>query len=233
MRSWVHFCFAQCARKGTAELLKVWGRNTSVNVQKVMWTIAELGLPHERIDAGGAFGKTDTPEYTAMNPNKLIPALQDGGFSMFESSAIVRYLVRKYGTGKLWPADETQAARADQWMEWSTTTLYPDITASIFLGLIRTPAKDRNNAAIETSIQRAGERLGILDRILRDRPYILGDTLTAADIPAGGMMYRYYTLPIARPSLPNIEAWYARLSQRLHYRENVMIDYASLRVEGA
>ncbi len=214
-------------------MLKVWGRNTSVNVQKVMWTIAELGLPHERIDAGGAFGKTDTPEYSAMNPNKLIPTLEDGGFSMFESSAIVRHLVRTYGTGTLWPANEHEAARADQWMEWSTTTLYPDITTSIFLGLIRTPARDRNTAAIETSIQRAGERLAILDRILGQHPYILGDKLTAADIPAGGMMYRYYTLPIARPSWPNVEAWYARLSQRPHYREHVMIDYSSLRVEGA
>jgi glutathione S-transferase len=214
-------------------VLKVWGRNTSVNVQKVMWTIAELGLPHERIDAGGVFGKTSTPEYLAMNPNKLIPAIQDGDFSMFESSAIVRYLVRKYGTGKLWPANEQEAARADQWMEWSTTTLYPDITTSIFLGLIRTPAKDRNLAAIETSIQRAGEKLAILDGILEGRPYILGDTLTAADIPAGGMMYRYFSLPIARPSLPNVEAWYARLAGRPAYREQVMIDYSSLRVEGA
>ncbi len=214
-------------------MLKVWGRNTSVNVQKVMWTIAELGLPHERIDAGGAFGKTDTPEYLAMNPNKLIPTLQDGDFSIFESSAIVRYLVRKHGTGNLLPANEQEAARADQWMEWATTTLYPDITTSIFLGLIRTPVKDRNTAAIETSIQRAGERLGILDRILGDRPYILGDKLTVADIPAGGMMYRYYTLPIARPGLPNVEAWYARLSQRPQYRDHVMIDYSSLRVEGA
>ena len=198
-----------------------------------MWTIAELGLPHERIDAGGAFGKTGTPEYSAMNPNKLIPTLQDGDFSMFESSAIVRHLVRTYGTGTLWPANERQAAHADQWMEWSTTTLYPDITTSIFLGLIRTPAKDRNTAAIETSIQRAGEKLAILDKILANRSYILGDTLTAADIPAGSMMYRYYTLPIARPSLPNVEAWYARLSQRPHYRENVMIDYSTLRVGGA
>jgi glutathione S-transferase len=214
-------------------LLKVWGRNTSVNVQKVMWTIAELGLPHERIDAGIAFGNTHTPEYAAMNPNKLIPTLQDGDFTLFESSAIVRYLVRKHGVGKLWPASEHQAARADQWMEWSTTTLYPDITASIFLGLIRTPAKDRNTAAIETSIQRAGERLAILDKILSDRPYILGDELTVADIPAGGMMYRYFTLPIARPSLPNVEAWYARLAARPTYREHVMIDYSGLRVEGA
>ena len=214
-------------------MLKVWGRTTSVNVQKVMWTIAELGLAHERIDAGGAFGKTDTPEYLAKNPNKLIPTLEDDGFVLWESSAIVRYLARKYGSGTLLPADEQQAARADQWMEWSTTTLYPDLTATIFLGLIRTPAKDRNNAAIETSIQRAGERLAILDGVLANRPYILGDKLTIADIPAGGLMYRYFTLPIERPELPNVAVWYARLTERPEYRDHVMVDYAQLRVEGA
>lgn len=214
-------------------MLKIWGRTTSVNVQKVMWTIAELGIPHERIDAGGAFGRTDTPEYLAMNPNKLIPTLEDGDFSMFESSAIVRYLARKHGMGRLLPADEQTAARADQWMEWSTTTLYPDITVSIFLGLIRTPAKDRNTQTIEASIKRAGEKLAILDAVLKNRLYILGDTLTLADIPAGSMMYRYFTLPIARPALPNVEAWYARLAERPAYRDHVMVDYSALRVEGA
>lgn len=214
-------------------MLKVWGRTTSVNVQKVMWTIAELGLAHERFDAGGAFGKTDTADYTAMNPNKLIPTLEDDGFVLWESSAIVRYLARKYGTGKLMPANEQESARADQWMEWSTTTLYPDLTATIFIGLIRTPAKDRNNAGIAASIQRVGERLAILDGVLANRPYILGDKLTVADIPAGSMMYRYFRLPIARPNLPNVEAWYARLAERAAYRDHVMIDYSSLRVEGA
>lgn len=214
-------------------MLKVWGRTTSVNVQKVMWTIAELGLTHERIDAGGAFGKTDTPEYLAKNPNKLIPTLEDDGFVLWESSAIVRYLARKHGTGTLLPADAQQAAKADQWMEWSTTTLYPDLTATIFLGLIRTAAKDRNNAAIETSIKRAGERLAILEEVLANRPYILGDKLTLADIPAGSMMYRYFKLPIARPSLPNVEAWYGRLAERAAYRDHVMIDYSALRVDGA
>ena len=214
-------------------MLKVWGRTTSVNVQKVMWAVAELKLPHERIDAGGAFGKTGTPEYAAMNPNRLIPTIEDDGFSLWESGAILRYLARKYGMGKLLPVNEQDAARADQWMEWSTTTLYPDIIATLFIGLIRTPAKDRNSSAIETSTKRAGEKLAILDGGLKNCPYILGDTLTVADIAAGGLMYRYYTLPIDRPELPNVAAWYARLTERPEYRDHVMVDYAQLRVEGA
>lgn len=214
-------------------MLKVWGRNTSVNVQKVMWAIAELHLPAERIDAGGAFGKLDTPEYAALNPNKLIPTLQDGGFSIWESGAIVRYLARKYGAGSLLPANENDIARADQWMEWSATTLYPDIIGTIFMGLVRTPAAQRNAAAVAASIQRAGEKLSLLDGVLANRPYILGDKLTMADIPSGGLMYRYFTLPVARPSLPNVEAWFGRLADRPAFRDSVMIDYSALRVEGA
>lgn len=214
-------------------MLKVWGRNTSVNVQKVMWTVAELRLPAERIDAGGAFGKLDTPEYAALNPNRLVPTLQDGDVSVWESSAIIRYLSRTYGAGSLLPGAEPEIAHADQWMEWAGTTLYPDVIGSIFMGLVRTSAAQRNNAAISTSIQRAGEKLAVLDGVLANRPYILGDRLTMADIPAGGLMYRYFTLPIARPSLPNVEAWFGRLADRPAYRDHVMVDYSALRVEGA
>lgn len=215
-------------------MLKVWGRKTSANVQKVMWTIAELGLPHERIDAGAMFGNTNTPEYAAKNPNKLIPTIEDDGFVLWESSAIVRYLARTYDSrGQLMPQDPLEAARADQWMEWAGSTIYSDIIATLFIGLVRTPAKERSAAAIEASAKRVGEKLAILDGVLANRPYILGDRLTMADIPAGGIMYRYFTMPIARPSLPNVEAWYARLAERPAYREHVMVDYSSLRVEGA
>lgn len=214
-------------------MLKVWGRNTSVNVQKVMWTLAELRLPAERIDAGGAFGRTDTPEYLALNPTKLIPTLVDGDFSLWESSAIIRYLARTYGAGSILPATEQEIARADQWMEWAGTTIYADIITNIFIGLIRTPASTRNHALVEASIQRAGEKLALLDAHLASRPYILGDAFTMADIPAGALMWRYFDLPIARPSLPNVQAWSKRLQERPAYREHVMIDYSALRVEGA
>lgn len=214
-------------------MLKIWGRTTSANVQKVMWTVAELGLPHERIDAGASFGVVGTPEYFALNPNRLVPTIQDGDFTLWESSTIIRYLTKTYGLGKLMPADEREATLADQWMEWAGSTIYPDIIASIFIGLWRTPASQRNTAAVETSIKRVGEKLAILDGHLANRPYILGDKLTVADIPAGGIMYRYYTMPIVRAKLPNVEAWYARLCERPAYRDHVMIDYSSLRVEGA
>jgi glutathione S-transferase len=214
-------------------VLKVWGRKTSVNVQKVMWTVAELRLPHERIDIGGAFGGLDTPQFAALNPNRQIPVLQDGALTLFESAAIIRHLARQNDLGGLYPADAHTLALADQWMDWAASSLYPDIISSVFIGLIFTPAANRNTAAVAASIQRAGEKLSILDGVLTSRPYILGDRLTVADIAAGGLMYRYFTLPIARPSLPNVEAWYGRLQQRAAYRDHVMIDYSAMRVEGA
>ena len=214
-------------------MLKVWGRITSSNVQKVMWAVNEIGIPHERIDAGGAFGKTNTPEFGAMNPMRLIPVLDDNGFVMWESNAIVRYVAETYGRGSLAPQDRQAFAKADQWMDWTATSVQPDIISTIFWGLIRTPAAERNVAAVDASIKRAGERLALLDAHLVGRDYVGGMTLTMADIPIGSLMYRYFTLPIARPSLPNVEAWYGRLSARPAYKANVMVDYSGLKVPGA
>ncbi len=214
-------------------MLKVWGRKTSVNVQKVMWALAEIGVAHERIDAGGAFGRTDTPEFSALNPNRLVPVLEDNGFTLWESNAILRYVTDRYGKGGLSPADAQQRACADQWMEWTQSSLYGDIISTIFIGLIRTPAAERNTEAIRVAAKRAGDKLAILDAQLAGRQYILGDTLTVADIPAGSLMYRYFTLPIERPKLPNVEAWHTRLKLRPAYREHVCVDYASLKVAGA
>jgi glutathione S-transferase len=214
-------------------MLKVWGRASSINVQKVMWAVSELRLVHERIDAGGAFGKTDTPEFGRLNPNRLVPVLDDEGFVLWESAAIIRYLARTYGSGTLLPLDAKDAARADQWMEWAGTSLYPDLIATVFIGLVRTSAAERNQSAIEAAARRVGERLAVLDGELASRDYILGNTFTVADIPAGALMYRYYTLPIERPKLPNVEAWYQRLAAREAYAKHVAIDYSSLKVPGA
>jgi glutathione S-transferase len=215
------------------DVLRVWGRATSANVQKVMWAVTELGLTAERVDAGGAFGGLDTPAFAAMNPNRLVPVIDDGGFTLWESDAIVRHLATTYGRGGIMPADAKDAARADQWMSFSAMGLYPDIISTLFHGLVRTPAAERNTAAIEAAARRAGERLAVLDAHLAGRAFVLGDTLTVADIPAGTLMYRYHTLPVARPSLPNVAAWYARLQERPGYRAHVMIDYQVLKVPGA
>ncbi len=214
-------------------MLKIWGRKTSVNVQKVMWAVGELGLPHERIDAGAAFGKLDTPEFGRLNPNRLVPVLDDNGFTLWESSAILRYLSEQYGRGTLAPEGRHAYARADQWMEWSITELYRDIIGVCFLGMIRTAAKDRDTAGIAAAAKRAGDKLGILDRHLDGRAFICGDQLTMADIAVGTMMYRYFNLALERPALGNVEHWYGRLSSRKPYQEHVMVDFQAMKVAGA
>jgi glutathione S-transferase len=214
-------------------MLKVWGRKTSINVQKVMWTVGELGVPHKRIDAGGPFGGLDTPEFATLNPNRLVPVIEDDDFVLWESHAIVRYLAAEYGMGTLAPADRKQRALANQWMEWANSTIYPDVILTCFLGLIRTPAKDRDVAAIEGAARRVGENLAILDAQLGRRSYILGEQLTVADVANGALMYRYFNLDIPRPQLPNVEAWYQRLTQRKPYQEHVMLDFKAMKVPGA
>jgi glutathione S-transferase len=214
-------------------MLKIWGRKTSVNVQKVMWAVAELGLPHERIDAGGPFGKTDTPEYGLLNPNRLVPVIDDDGFTMYESNACVRYLANRYGKAGLMPADYMGAARADQWMDWSITTPYPDIIPGLFVQFVRVTAADRKQDAVEAAAARAGKSLGILNAQLHGKPFILGDTLTMADIAVGTLLYRYFTMPITRPSLPNVEAYYQRLTSRKAYQDHAMIDWVAMKIPGA
>lgn len=203
-------------------MLKIWGRTNSINVQKVMWTVAELGLEHERIDAGGAFGGLDTAAYGAMNPNRRVPTIDDGGTIVWESNAVVRYLAARYGAGGLWPEAPAERALADQWMDWQQTTFGPDMTV-VFWGLIRTPEAERDHDAIRVAAGRLGPLWERLDAYLANRQFVLGSDLTMGDIPVGAACYRYLSLDIERPALPNVTRWYAALQERSPYREHVML----------
>ena len=214
-------------------MLTIWGRKSSVNVQKALWAAAELGISFENPQVGGPFGKTDSPEYGQMNPNRLVPVIEDNGFVVWESSAVVRYLANAYSKGKMSPADVKLLAIADQWTDWSMTTLYPELIPGLFAQLIRVPAKDRNPADLAAKAKRSGERLAMLDAHLKGRSFITGSDLTFADIIVGSLMYRYFTMPIERPSLPHVEAWYAGLVSRKPYQDNVMIEWESMKVPGA
>jgi len=214
-------------------MLKVWGRKTSVNVQKVMWAVGELGLAHQRFDYGGEFGKLDTPEYIQLNPNRLVPTIDDNGFVLWESSAIVRHLAQRYGRGTLSPSDEQTFAKADAWMDWALSSLYGDIISTCFIQLVRTPSADRNTDAVDAAAKRAGEKLAILNRQITGRNFILGGQLTMADIAVGVLMYRYFNLAIPRPPLANVEVWYKRLTQRPSFEAHVMIDFKPMMVAGA
>jgi glutathione S-transferase len=203
-------------------MLRIWGRTNSINVQKVMWAVGELGLEHERIDAGGKFGRLDTPEYGALNPNRVVPTIEDAGAVIWESNACVRYLAARYGAGRLWPEEPVERADADRWMDWQITRIQADMTV-VFWGLIRTPPEKRDMGAIDAASARLGDIWRVLDHHLASRPFVAGDQLTMGDIPVGAMCHRYQELLIERPKLPNLEAWYGRLRERAPYREHVML----------
>ena len=199
-------------------MLKIWGRKNSINVQKVLWTCAELNLKYDRVDAGMQFGVNKTPEYLAMNPNGLVPTIDDDGFILWESHAIVRYLARKHGKGGLWPTDDKACADADRWMEWYDTTLWPNLRP-VFLNLVRVAPEKRDMALVEESRKKMAGDLQIVEKYLANRPYLAGQTLTMGDIPMGVALHRWFALPIERPSYPKLQAYYERLNKRPGYME--------------
>ena len=208
-------------------MLKIWGRRTSSNVQKVMWLVAELELPHERIDVGGPFGKLNSPEYRRLNPHGKIPVLEDGELVIWESHAILRYLAARYGAARFWPEDPAERATADQWVEWAQTTLLRSFS-DVFWGFYRTPEAERDQAFIEKSVAQLNKDFQVLDGVLAGKRFLLGEELSLADIPTGMALYRYSEMGIARPSLPNLEAWYAELQTREAYRTHVMVPFDEL-----
>ena len=215
-------------------MIKVLGRNTSSNVQVVLWTLAELGVPYEREDRGHIHGGVDTPEYLAMNPNGLVPVLVDEGVAVFESCAIARYLASRYGDGgPFWPRDPLARAEVDKWAEWAKTTWAPSVMNAIFYPLVRTSPKDRDVDAMARDMTKLLGQADLIEAQLGKGPFICGENFTLADIIAGHILYRYFTVPWERPDLPNLKAYYERLQERPAYVENSMISYESLRAEGA
>jgi len=212
-------------------MAKIWGRATSSNVQIAMWAAAEVDFEVERIDVGGNFGGTDTVEFRAMNPNGLIPVLQDGDLVMFESAAILRYLGAQYGSDSFWPENPKSRANLDSWAEWTKTTLCPVLIYQVFWTLVRIPKADRDPVLLASQIKELGRLMTLAADELGENAYLGGQELSFADIMFGHTLYRYFTLEIERPDLPNLLAYYDRLQSRPAYREHVMVDYSALRVE--
>jgi len=209
-------------------MLKVWGRRDSFNLQKVMWLVGELGLEHEHIMAGGSYGGLDDPAFRAMNPHGRVPVIDDDGVVVWESHAILRYLAAKYGAPAFWAGDPAERSQADRWIDWSATTLQPDFLNGVFWGFYRTPEAARDTAAVAAKVAACARHMQQLDRALADRPFLGGDRLGLADIPAGTNLFRYYGVDVERPSVPNVEAWYRRLQERPAYREHVMLPFDHL-----
>ena len=210
-------------------MIKVYGRATSVNVQAVMWCITELGLEHEREDIGGAYGGTDTPEFLAKNPMGLIPVIEDGAVTLFETPTILRYVIRRYGTH---PADPAAAAQLELWADWTRSHFYKPMTYGVFWQLIRTPKNERNHAQFDKDRQEINALTHTIGAQMQG-PYINGDTLSIADFAFGTLLHRYFELEFERDAHPAVTAYYEALRQRPAYRAHVMKDPNDLKVEGA
>ena len=199
----------------------LWGRATSSNVMKVIWTLEELQLPYERIDVGGSYGKTDTPEYRAMNPTGLVPTLQEDDFTLWESNAICRYLCHAHAPhSKLWPQDPRARATVDHWMDAQQTCLNRYIT-TIFWGLVRTPSDKRDMAAIQQAIKDCAGVWRMVSDELAKHPYLGGADLTLADVPWGPHLHRWFNMDFDRPDVPHLRAWYDRLLERPAYKAHL------------
>jgi glutathione S-transferase len=209
---------AKC--EGGAVLLKIWGRKNSSNVQKTMWAVGELGLAYERIDVGMEFGGNETPAYRAMNPNGLVPTIQEGDFTLWESNSIIRYLAGRHGAGKLEPADLRSRAIASQWMDWQTSVFVPAF-AEVFFSLVRTPLEKRDHVSIAAAKDRTINAVKILDAALARNVYLAGNSFSMGDIPMGVFIYRFRALLPDRPSLPNLERWYAQIEKRSAFQKHV------------
>ena len=200
---------------------RVWGRANSSNVMKVIWGLEELGLPYERIDVGGSFGKTDTKEYRVMNPNGLVPTLEEDGFVLWESNAILRYLCQAHAPrAALWPQEPRARANIDRWMDWQQTTMNRPMSV-VFWNLVRTPPEKRDHEAIAAGIKDGGRMWGMVDAVLAHHPYVGGTEFTIGDIPLGVLVHRWFTLAIDRPALSHLHAWYDRLLERAPYRLHI------------
>lgn len=202
-------------------MLKIWGRHNSSNVRKVLWCAEETGVAYRSIEVGGAFGGTDDPGYRAMNPNGLVPAIEDDGLALWESNSIVRYLAARYAPGTLYPQDPGARAVGDKWMDW-TTSSFAGVFRDLFWGVLRTAPEARDEARIATALARSGELLGMADVALAQQPWLSGAQFAMGDIPLGSFVYAWFEMPIERPALPHLQDWYARLQQRPAYRKGVM-----------
>ena len=210
-------------------MLKVWGRRNSQNVQKVMWLVRELDLPHEHIPAGGPFGRLADPDFAALNPNRLVPVVEDDGVPIWESHTILRYLAAKYGGSTWWPDDPGERSAFDRWMDWCQALWQPAFLTGVFWGFYRTPDAGRDWRDIDRSLARCSELMLIVEGVLEARRWLAGERFTIGDIPLGATLYRYFELEIERPALPRVEAWYDRLKARPAYQETVMIPFDDLK----
>lgn len=195
-------------------MITVWGRASSSNVQKVTWTLDELGVPYERIDRGREFGGLDTPEYLANNPNGRVPTVQDGDLIMWESQAICRYLARTYGGENLFPTDAAAAFHIDKWMDWNAAHLAPSVFP-MFLA-----AREADDLAVakepkfDKFVAEARRNLAIMQSFLSKQDYLAGDSFTLGDLVCAVSISRWLFVGHDLDDQAPVKAWFDRVCER-------------------
>lgn len=212
--------------------LILWGRASSANLQKARWALEETGVPFELREVGGRFGGLDTPEFGAMNPNRLVPVLQHGDLTVWESHAVVRYVAAAFGGEKLWSADPKGRAPIDQWTEWTATTFQPR-WIRLFGLIVRVLPEQHDKEAIAGALKETVAALKMMNEQLEATDYLAGAAFSYADIVAGVSLFRLTTLGVELPSLPGVKAWHERLKARPVFEKTVCISYEELRARPA
>lgn len=195
-------------------MFKVLGRVSSLNVRKILWTCAELGLDVAREDWGTGFRDVTEPGFVALNPNAQIPVLIDGDFVLWESNTIIRYLCNAHGGGALYPAEAKARACADRWIDWQASELNPS-WGYAFQAIVRKSPLHADPALIERSIEQWTHMMTILDgQLERTGGHVAGAGFSLADVPVGVSVARWLATPIAHKPLPAVDAYVERLRSR-------------------
>lgn len=202
-------------------MLKIYGKASSINVRKVLWTCAELNVAFERLDYGSGFASTLTPEFLAMNPNGMVPVIQDGDVTLWESNTICRYLVNRAGRDDLLPAEAASRAKVEQWMDWQATELNNSWRYA-FMALVREHADFQDKVQIAAGVANWNRNMTILDaQLTRTGAFAVGEIFTLADVVLGLSVNRWKLTPIEHANLPAVEAYYERLSERAGFLTHV------------
>ncbi len=199
-------------------MITIYGRANSSNVRKVLWLAEEIGLEIDRRDYGRGYAPTDTPAFRALNPNAKVPVMDEDGFILWESQAILRYLAAKYGPD-WYPAELQHRARVEQWLDWVMGEIHEPLR-QLFFALHVKPGSDPEG--IPAAEEQAARLCTILDAQLERTPYIAGEQPTIADCALGMMVHRWFFMDIKRPALPALEAYYERLKARPPYQGPVL-----------
>ena len=195
-------------------MLRVLGRKTSGNVQKVLFFLEETGTGYEREDYGRQFGNTGTDAYLALNPTAKVPTLVDGDTVIWESNTILRYLAVTQAPG-LTGATPKESGEVECWMDFLLAAVNPGYLAA-FKGARFAPSE--RPAGFEGQLKDLHTNMRIVSEHLNGREFIALDKLTIADIALGPIMGRCLNFPYDRPPMPGLETWFKAISSRPSFR---------------